>query len=186
MKTALLIIDIQNDYFPGGKMELSGSVEASLKAKDLLNYFRTNNLPVIHIQHFSVQPGAVFFVPETQGVNIQENVLPIAGEKIIVKNFPNSFRNTELQQHLTDLGINKLVICGMMTHMCIDTTTRAAFDLGYQCILVKDACATRDLIFDGKTISADNVHGAFIAAIGAVFAKVLSLDECLSILNSKE
>jgi nicotinamidase-related amidase len=177
MKTALIIIDIQNDYFPGGKMELEGSLQASLKAKEVLTYFRKENLPVIHIQHFSIRPGAAFFIPDTQGVEIHENVTPLAGEILIKKNYPNSFRDTTLLDHLKKEGIENLVITGMMTHMCVDATTRAAFDFGFTCTVLQDACATRTLKLDDKIIPAEYVHNAFLSALNSTYAKVIKADE---------
>lgn len=174
---ALVIIDIQNDYFPGGAMELVGSVEAGNKAKKLLQAFRDKGLPVIHVQHVSTHPGATFFLPGTRGVEIHECVAPRQGETVVVKHFPSSFRDTTLLETLRRQRITRLVIAGMMTHMCIDTTTRAAADLGFECLLAHDACATRSLTFNGVTVSADNVHTAFIAALNGVFARVVSTDE---------
>ncbi|MDZ4254777.1 MAG: cysteine hydrolase family protein [Sulfuritalea sp.] len=177
MNTALLIIDIQNDYFPGGAMELAGSVEAGAKAGKLIEAFRGKGLPVIHVQHISTRPGASFFVPDTKGVEIHASVAPQAGETIIQKNFPNSFRDTPLLQHLRDSDITRLVIAGMMTQMCIDTTVRAAADLGFACSLAHDACATRDLSFGGVTVPAANVQAAFLAALNGLFARVQTTDE---------
>ena len=174
MKTALLLIDIQNDYFPGGRMELDGSPEASLRAKKLLTLFRDRKMPVFHIQHISNRKGASFFLPDTAGVEIRGDVSPLPGETIIQKNFPNSFRNTDLLTHLKDAEVNQLVICGMMTHMCVDATVRAAFDHGFDCVAIHDACATRGLTFNGDDISSEKVHGAFMAALGSVYARVCS------------
>lgn len=176
MKQALVLVDIQNDYFPGGRMELVGSEAAGMKAAKLLQRFRDNGLPVFHVQHFSVQPGATFFLPETEGVQIHQCVKPLAAEPVVKKNFPNSFRNTELQGKLVEQGITRLVFCGMMSHMCIDTTVRAAFDLGFSCILAQDACATRDLSFGNRILPAADVHAAFMAALGMVFATVVDVD----------
>ena len=177
MNTALLIIDIQNDYFPGGAMELAGSVEAGAKAGKLIEAFRGKGLPVIHVQHFSLRPGASFFIPDTKGVEIHPSVSPEAGETVIRKNFPNSFRETPLLQHLRDNDITRLVIAGMMTQMCIDTTVRAAADLGFACSLAHDACATRELSFSGVTVPAASVQAAFLAALNGLFAKVQSVEE---------
>ena len=177
MNTALLIIDIQNDYFPGGAMELAGSVEAGAKAGKLIEAFRGKGLPVIHVQHFSLRPGASFFIPDTKGVEIHPSVSPEAGETVIRKNFPNSFRETPLLQHLRDNDITRLVIAGMMTQMCTDTTVRAAADLGFACSLAHDACATRELSFSGVTVPAASVQAAFLAALNGLFAKVQSVEE---------
>ncbi len=179
MNTALLIIDVQNDYFPGGKMELINSTGAGLKIKNLIQHFRIKSVPVIHIRHISARPGAVFFLPDTAGAEFHENVKPASGEKIFVKNYPNSFRETGLDQYLKDNGISKLVIAGMMTHMCIDTTVRAAYDLGYECIVVSDCCATKNLFINGINVTADNVQNSFLAALNGIFSKVLTTDEIL-------
>lgn len=183
MNSALVLVDIQQDYFPGGKMEVVGAVEASRAAKRLLEFFRKKKLPVIHIQHISKRIDATFFLPDTVGINFHENVTPLANETIFKKNFPNSFRDTGLQEHLLSRGIKELVICGMMSHMCIDATVRAAFDKGYKCIIAHDACAARNLVFQGTDIPASQVHGSYMAALSAVFAKVSSADETIRMLG---
>jgi nicotinamidase-related amidase len=179
MKTALLIVDIQNDYFPGGKMELEGSTEASLRAKELLNLFRAEKRPVVFVQHVSIQKGATFFLPDTDGVHIHENIRPLPGETVIRKHYPNSFRDTGLLDHLKKDPVGRLVICGMMTSMCIDATVRAAFDYGFQCVVAHDACATRSLQFKDVSIPAHHVHGAFLAALGSVYARVMGASEVI-------
>ena len=177
MSKALLIVDIQNDYFPGGKMELVGSTDAGKKAQTLLRAFRERGEPIVHIQHLSVRPGASFFVPGSEGAEIHESVRPLTNETVFQKNFPNSFRQTPLLDHLKQKGVTQLVIAGMMTHMCVDATTRAAFDLGFECRLAHDACATRDLSFGGAAIAAAQVHASFLAALQGIYAKVQSAEE---------
>jgi nicotinamidase-related amidase len=177
MKTALLLIDIQMDYFPGGAMELSGSEAAAAKAGRALEYCRTQDMPVFHIQHVSRRPGATFFLPDTPGVAIHPYVAPREGERVIEKHYPNSFRETPLEAELRALKIERLVIAGMMTHMCVDATTRQAFDLGFSCILLPDACATRDLDFGHVTVPAAHVHGAFMAALGSVYAELTGVKD---------
>ncbi|XPV69107.1 MAG: cysteine hydrolase family protein [Halarcobacter sp.] len=179
MSKALILIDIQNDYFEGGAFELVNSQEASLKAKKLLEYFRKEKMPIFHIQHINIREGSTFFLPDTKGIQIHENVKPLENEIIIEKNFPNSFLQTSLEEQLDKQNIKELVICGMMSHMCVDSTTRAAFDMGYSCTLVHDACTTRDLEFHGKKIKASEVHNSFMSALGSVFAKLVSIDEVL-------
>lgn len=181
MSKALLIVDIQNDYFPGGKMEVVGSPDAGAKAKVLLARFREGGMPIVHMQHISVRPGATFFVPGTEGAEIHESVKPLPGEAVFQKNFPNSFRQTPLLDHLKQNGIGQLVIAGMMTHMCIDATTRAAFDLGFTCFVAHDACATRDLAFGGVTVAAAQVHASFLAALQGIYAKVQSAEELAAV-----
>ncbi|MDA8307882.1 MAG: cysteine hydrolase family protein [Deltaproteobacteria bacterium] len=179
MNSALILIDIQNDYFPGGRMELTGADEAGKAAGRLLADFRRHGLPVVHVQHVSTREGAGFFLPGTEGVHFHQSVAPLEGETVIQKGFPNSFRSTELENVLQKDGIKQLVICGMMSHMCVSATVRAAFDLGYQCLVAHDACATRSLVFDGREIGADHVHAVSMAAMGGLFARVMKVDEVI-------
>jgi nicotinamidase-related amidase len=172
MKKALLIIDIQNDYFENGKMELVGPEEASKNAKTLLENFRDKNLPIIHIQHIAPSASATFLAPNTEGIKINKNVEPKENEKVITKHYPNGFKETELLAYLKSEEISELIICGMMTHMCIDSTARAAFDLGFKATVIGDACATRDLELDGQTVNAKEVQIAYLAALNGTFAEI--------------
>lgn len=177
--TALLIIDIQNDYFENGSMRLTGSEQASLNAKLILEKFRTSKLPVIHIQHVALNPNATFFLPNTKGAEININVKPLENEKVIVKHYPNSFRETELLNYLKERHITDLVICGMMTHMCVDATVRAAKDLGFTITLIGDACATRDLEINGEKVNAGEVQKAFLAALNFTYAGIVTTKQYL-------
>ena len=177
MSKALMIIDVQNDYFPGGKKELVNSENAAKKAAKLLNHARKSGMKVIHVRHISEYPGATFFLPGTEGSEIHESVKPLDDEKIIIKNFPNSFRGTDLDSYLHSNGIKEIVFCGMMSHMCVDSGVRAAKDYGYDCSLVHDACATCDQFFSGEKIPAESVHRSFMAALNGTFAKIISADD---------
>lgn len=170
MNAALVLIDIQKDYFPGGRMTLEGADAAAENAARLLERFRARGWPVFHVQHLSSRPNATFFLPGTEGVEFNSAVAPRAGEPVIQKNFPNAFRATRLDTELRSCGAVELVVAGMMTHMCIDTSVRAAFDLGFKVDLAFDACATRSLHFGDTEIAAAQVHGAFIAALNGTFA----------------
>ncbi len=177
MTQALVIIDIQNDYFPGGNMELDGMEVAAKNAQRILEFFRGKNKPIFHVQHLSNNPGATFFLPGTFGAEIHKSVLPLADEKIITKHFPNSFRNTELEEFLRKNAVKKITFCGMMSHMCIDATVRAAFDKGFTCTVADDACATRSLSHGGIDVPSSKVHAAYMAALGAVYAKIISTEK---------
>jgi len=172
MREALLIIDVQNDYFPGGANELVCPYEAEKRIQELIAESRATGRPIIYIQHFN-PPDDTFFLEGTRGAEISERIKPEKGDKIIVKHYPNSFLETELDAYLKKLRTDTLVICGMMTHMCVDTTVRAAMDYGYQVKLVADACATLDLKLNGEIIPAEIVHKAFIAALDGVFATIV-------------
>jgi nicotinamidase-related amidase len=179
MPSALIIVDIQNDYFPGGRMTLNNIERAADNAAKLLDHFRTTGQKTFHIQHTWEDPSAPFFVAGTPGAEIHESVAPRPGESVIVKHFPNSFRESPLLEELRRAGINDLTICGAMSHVCIDATTRAAADYGFNCTLAHDACATRDVEFEGKKVAAADVHAAYMSALGFAYAKVLPTNDAL-------
>lgn len=174
---ALVIIDIQNDYFPGGAMELEGADAAAANASKALARARQEGVPVFHVRHLSTRPGATFFIPGTKGAEIHAAVRPLGGERVIEKGFPNSFRGTELERALKDAGVKELVVAGMMTHMCVDASVRQAADLGYPVTLLGDACATRAQSFGGESVPARQVHAAFLAALNGFYAKVVPTHE---------
>lgn len=179
MQKALLLIDIQNDYFPAGKCELVDTQQAAQNAQKVLQEYRKKRLPVIHVQHVNTREGATFFLPNTQGVEINELVKPLENEKVVVKHFPNSFLQTNLDEVLKENDIKELVICGMMSHMCIDTTVRACQGKGLNVTLLSDACTTKDLVFQDETIPAKTVHNAFMAALNNMFAQVVTTEQFL-------
>ena len=181
MKTALLIIDIQNDYFPGGKHPLVNPLEAARKAYMILQCFREHGGHHIHIQHISTKPDATFFISGDRGTDIHDSVAHFEGEPIVYKHQPNAFFNTELLGLLNSWEIERVIITGMMTHMCVDSTARAACELGFQVIIAEDACATRDLKYGDTTIPAEHVHRAFLAAL-RTFGKVMKSEEILALL----
>jgi len=185
MSLALLLIDIQNDYFPGGAMALEGSVAAGACAGRMLQACRARGIPVVHVQHLSTRPGASFFVPDTRGVEIHSCVATLAEETVIRKNFPNSFRNTGLLEHLQHQGIDELLIGGMMSNMCIDATVRAAADQRFRCLLAHDACAAKALSFNALDVSAAQVHAAFMAGLQGLYAEVASAEKLLAALASR-
>lgn len=174
MKKCLLIIDVQNDYFKNGRNPLNNAEETVKTIKKLLDQFREKNYPIVHVQHISIRPDANFFIPDTEGSEIYSLVKPTKTEKLIVKNYPNSFKNTELLDYLKINQIEELIICGMMTHMCIAATTKAAFDLEFKCQILKDGCTTKDLQFEDSIIPAETVHKAILASLNGVFGRVTS------------
>lgn len=165
IKTALLIVDIQNFYFPGDGPGLVNAEPASLAAKEILQAFRDQKQLVVHVRHQA-----------SKGFEIHPNVEPVPGEKVITKNEVNSFLNTDLLEYLKANRINRLVIIGMQTHMCLEAATRAAHDFGFECIVVQDACATKDLKFGEKTVKAEDVQNAVLATLTAGrYARVINM-----------
>ncbi len=167
-KKALLIIDIQDFYFPGGQSALVEPEKAATNAALLLNKFRNDNMTVIHVRHNS-DPGG----------EINDIVKPLPSEKIVSKDAVNCFVGTDLLDFLKTNKIDTLVICGMQTHMCVEAATRAASDYGFKCILIHDACATKDLKFGDKIIKAEDVHYSTLSTLKN-YAQVISTKEYLN------
>ena len=165
--SALIIIDIQEFYFSGGAAELFEPEKAGEQAKLLLNHFREKDNLVIHVRH-NFEPGG----------EIHKLVEPNDGEKIISKDEVNAFLNTDLDEYLRNNNITELVLCGMQTHMCLEAATRAAHDLGYKCTVIEDACTTRDISFEGNTVSAKDVHYSTLATLKN-YAEIVSLNDFL-------
>ncbi len=168
-KTALLIIDVQEFYFPGGRLQLENSEVAGMNAGLLLNHFRENNLTVYHVRH-NFDPGG----------NIHQYVKPVPGEMVISKDQVNAFADTELLEALQKDSIVRLVVCGMQTHMCVEAAVRAAHDLGFTCLLASDACATRALQFEEHIISASNVHYSTLNTLQGTYARVATTEAIIS------
>ena len=184
MKTALLVIDVQKDYFPGGKMELVNPLEAAQKAHMLLQCFREHGGHHVHIQHIALEPDAPFLAKGDSGADIHDSAAHFEGEPIVYKHYPNAFRETNLPNMLKEWGVERVIITGMMTHMCVDATARAAADLGFKVIVAEDACATRDLQFGGTIIPADHVHKAFMAALKS-YGQVMKSEETIALLAAE-
>jgi nicotinamidase-related amidase len=177
--TALLVIDIQNFYFEGGNLPLTGPNEAAEQARRVLEAFRAKHLPVVHIRHVPKSVAIVDGEPTDAQYRIRPIVAPVAGEKIVTKRVINSFRDTDLLDYLREKGIKKLVIVGMQTHMCVEAASRAGVDFGFEVTLVHDACATRPLEFNGHTAPAIDVHTTALAAIKGSYGRVISVEELL-------
>ncbi|RJX72156.1 cysteine hydrolase family protein [Pseudomonas sp. LS-2] len=179
-KSALIVVDIQNDYFPGGKWPLVGVDAAADNAARIINATRDAGDLVVHIRHEFTSDDAPFFTPNSEGAKLHPKVLNQPNEPVVLKHFVNSFRETELKQILDQHGIEELVVVGAMSHMCVDGITRAAADMGYKVKVIHDACASRDLAFNGTTVPAAHVHAAFMAALGFAYAEVISTQELLN------
>jgi nicotinamidase-related amidase len=167
-KTALLIIDIQNFYFPNGSLPLFEPEKAALNTQKILKKFRNNNLTIIHVKHNA-----------SSGDEIHEFVKPIEGEKVISKDKTNSFVNTDLLKYLKENNITDLIICGMQTHMCLEAATRAASDYGFNCTVIEDACTTRDLKFGDNIVRAKDVHSSTLSTLNKTYAEILTTQEYL-------
>ena len=173
-KQAVIVVDIQNEYFATGKLTLVNIEEAAANAARVIDMARQKKDLLIHFHHESPDPNAPLFTPGSDGVTIHESVAPKGDELVILKNYPNSFLHTNLKETLDAAGIEDVVIIGAMSHMCIQATTRAASDFGYKVTVIEDACTTLDLEFKGMTIPAAQVHASSMAALEFAYAGIQS------------
>ncbi|WP_175649520.1 cysteine hydrolase family protein [Pseudomonas sp. Marseille-P9899] len=179
-KHALIIIDIQNDYFPGGKWTLAGADAAADNAAKALAAARERGDFVVHVRHEFESADAPFFTPGSEGARIHSKVAARDGEAVVLKHKVNAFLDTPLLRLLEEQRITDLTVVGSMSHVCIDAATRAAADLGYSVSVLHDACATLDVEFNGVKVPAAQVHAAYMAALAFGYAKVISTEEWLA------
>lgn len=177
MSDALVLVDLQRDYFPGGGHPLVEPEAAVAAAARVLAAWRSAGRPIFHMQHVWDSPDATFMRPGTDGVQIHPAVAPQPGEPVITKASPNSFLNTPLLADLRAAGADRITVVGMMTNLCVDATVRAGSDLGLPVTLVHDACAASDLHFAGATIDGKTVHAAFVAALSGNYAQVVASED---------
>ena len=180
---ALVLIDLQNDYFPGGRWPLAGIEAAAGNAAKVLAAARAAGDLVVHVRHEFPNADAPFFAPGSEGAEIHPALRGRVGEPVVLKHQVNAFRETDLKAILDRHGVEEVVICGAMSHMCVDAGVRAAGDLGYKCVVVHDACATRDQEFEGAVVPAAQVHAAFMAALRFGYAKLVTTEEYLAVAS---
>ena len=171
-KRALIIIDLQNDYYPGGLWPLHNIEAVTDNARQVLDYARTTDDLIVHVHHEFLMDPAPFFAPGTAGASIHERMQPEQGETMVLKHQVNSFHETELKNILDQHDIQDIVLVGAMSHMCIDAAARAASDFGYNVTVLEDACASRDMEFQDRTVAAVDVHAAYMSALGFAYATV--------------
>lgn len=174
-KRAVLVVDLQNEYWPTGNLPLQGIEAAAANAAQVMDHARSKGDLVVSIRHEA--PGGSIFVPGSEGAKIHLSVQPHSDEAVITKNFPNSFRDTKLKDLLDENGVEEVIVIGAMSHMCVDATTRAANDLGYETTTIHDACATRDVEFGGKISPAAQVHTTIMGALAFLYGDVISTED---------
>lgn len=180
-KRAVIVVDIQNEYFAAGKLPLVNIEQAAANAARVIAIARQNKDLLIHVRHEFPDPNAPLFTPGSDGVNIHESVAPEGDEPVILKNYPNSFLKTNLKELLDSNGIEDVVVIGAMSHMCIEATSRAASDFGYKVTVVADACATMDLEFNGVKAPAAQVHATAMAALEFAYGSITSTQAYLNV-----
>lgn len=177
---AIIVVDIQNEYFPTGKLPLEGIEKAATNAAKVIEQARSAKDLVVYVRHESADSNIPFFTPGTQGVAIHPTVAPLDSETVLLKHFPNSFLETGLKELLDQHDIEEVVVIGAMSHMCIDATSRAASDFGYKTTIIHDACATMDLEFDDVTVPASQVHAAMMAALAFAYGTVITTNQYIA------
>lgn len=178
---AIIVVDLQKEYLPTGKLPLVGIEQAVANAVSVINDARTNGNLVVNVHHESADPVAMpVFLRDTEGAQFIPAVEPPAVEPVVRKHYPNAFLRTDLKKVLDDNGIKEVVIVGAMSHMCVEATARAASDLGYPVTVIHDACATRDLEFGDQAVPAAQVHAACMSALAFAYARIVSCREYLA------
>lgn len=173
MNDALVLVDVQRDYFPGGRLPLPGAEAALARALSLLSEVRARRGSIFFVRQQSVHPGAAFLLAGSAGAELHPALAPRAGERVIDKASPNAFLGTSLEAELRAAGVTGLAIAGLMTNMCVDATVRQARDLGFACTVVADACAACELTWQDRRVAAADVHAAFVAALGMGYARIV-------------
>ncbi len=183
LNTALLLIDLQKgfdeeEYWGGNR----NNKDAEKKAVQILEAWRKLNLPIFHIIHSSQNPVSRLHKSHP-GFEIKDEVKPIEGEPVIVKDVNSAFIGTNLKESLENEGINKLVIIGLTTNHCVSTTTRMAGNYGFDTVLISDATATFDRIgINGEKFPSEIIHQTTLASLNEEFAKVITTEELLELV----
>jgi nicotinamidase-related amidase len=176
-RNAVIVVDLQNDYFPGGRWTLSNIESASANAAKVIAAARESGDLLVHIRHEFESDAAPFFTPGSDGAKTHESVKALNNEDVMVKHQVNSFRDTKLKNLLDDNKIENVIVCGAMSNMCVDAVTRAAHDYGFKVSVVHDACASRELEFNGVQVPAEQVHAAFMSSLGFAYATMITTQE---------
>jgi nicotinamidase-related amidase len=178
-KTALILVDIQNDYFEGGDWPVANMQTVATNAARLLDHARSQGDMVVHVRHEMPSDAAPFFRPGSKGAEINASVAPAGNEPVIVKSRPNSFVGTDLLDRLQQAEVKAVVICGAMSQMCIDATARAAVDFGFQVSVAQDACGAKEMSFGAVALTAEQVHAAFMAPLAMSYAEVVNTEDLI-------
>ncbi|KAI8337250.1 Isochorismatase-like protein [Chlamydoabsidia padenii] len=180
---ALIVVDVQNDYFPNGKLPTWKPVETAEACAELIKKFRQEGKEVVFVKHVikdSQVKDFPFFIKGTHGVEIHDIVKPLPSEKIITKNEVSSFVGTDLKEYLTGKGVKKLVVVGMMIHNCVNATVYSGVEEGFPCVVVEEAVNTMDQSYDGEIVKAQDIKKAFLTGIQFAFSKVYKLQDVLN------
>jgi nicotinamidase-related amidase len=177
-RTALVIIDAQEEYFARiGTVVLPEGPAAVARIERALGWARGAGVPIVHIVHESRRPNATTFAPGSPTLAIHPQAAPLGNEPVMRKHLPGSFTGTELEAFLRGRGIERVLIAGFMTQMCVDTTARQAAHLGFQAAVLADACAAKSVTApDGATIPSEQVHRTHLGSLQGFLAEITTVD----------
>lgn len=178
-RTGLVVIDVQNDYFPGGKFVLFRARSALARTLQLRDWARRKGLPIWWIRHTSPSPRAFFLLPNTPGAELHAALGPLPSEPIVDKHDPNSFVATDLEAQLRAHGVDTVVWAGMISWMCVETTVRSAKDKGFRNWVARDAVASGWISGPYGPVTPWSAHRAFLSALGFAHAELLSTRQIL-------
>ncbi|WP_182417623.1 cysteine hydrolase family protein [Bartonella sp. HY038] len=179
-QTALLVIDFQNEYFIGS-LPIPNGMAALKNAKNLIEYADENAIAVFHVQHIAPQ-GSATFAQDSAMSAFHSDILPKPHHKIVQKNMPSVFASSDIDMQLKAAGINTLIICGLMTHMCVSAAAREAIPLGYNIVVAEDACATRSIDFNNEdTIDYTTLHKASLVTLNDAFGDVMTVNQIINL-----
>jgi nicotinamidase-related amidase len=179
--TALVVIDAQQEYFaPLGKVVLPGGPAAVNRIARALAWARAESMPIVHIVHESRKPGAAIFAPGSPALAIHPEASAAPGEPVMTKHLPGSFTGTALEHFLRERGVERVILGGFMTQMCVDTTARQAAHLGFAVTVLSDATAAKAVQGpDGEAISADQVHRTHLGSLQGFLADIKRVDDIM-------
>ena len=179
--TALVVIDAQQEYFaPLGKVVLPGGPAAVTRIARALAWARAESMPIVHIVHESRRPGAAIFAPGSPALAIHPEASAAPGEPVLTKHLPGSFTGTTLEHFLRERGVDRVILSGFMTQMCVDTTARQAAHLGFGVTVLADATAAKAVQGpDGEQISAEQVHRTHLGSLQGFLADIKRLDDIM-------
>ncbi|MDQ6919153.1 MAG: cysteine hydrolase [Candidatus Dormibacteraeota bacterium] len=183
MKRALLVIDVQNEYFSGGAMPITHPPDSLKRITDAMDGAAEKGIPIVVVQHASENPEATSFRKGTPGWRLKGEVEVRKRAAVIEKTLPGSFTGTNLEAWLKENGVDTLVICGYMSQMCCDTTARQAVHLGYKVEFLSDATGTLDFSNEAGTVKAEELHRATLVTQQHRFSKVQNVEAWIDSLG---
>jgi len=183
MKRALLVIDVQNEYFTG-RMPIKYSYESLENILKSMDEASKHDIPIILIQHTALQKDSKTFIKGSKEWEIHNEIKERKYNLIVEKNLPGSFTGTDLEDLLRKMNVDTIAICGYMTQMCCDTTARQAFHLNFSVEFLSDATGTLDISNSAGTISAEELQKAILITQEMKFSKVLTTDKWINLINN--